>query len=43
MRVTVQGSISPSTYLARGEVRGPFELTDELRKLIRGGYIDVVQ
>lgn len=43
MRVTVVGSVAPSTYLPRGEVRGPVELTDELRKLIRYGYVDVVE
>lgn len=42
-RVTIVGSDTPSTYLARGERRGPVELTDELRKLIRGGYVNVIE
>jgi len=42
-KVIIVGSDTPSTYLARGERRGPVELTDDLRKLIRGGYVNIVE
>ena len=40
-RVTVEGSITPSTFLARGK-RMTVERTPFIDKLIRRGYLDVV-
>jgi hypothetical protein len=39
--ITIQGSITPSTYLARG-VQTRVERTEFIDKLIRGGFVIVV-
>lgn len=41
-RVTIEGSITPSTFLRRGH-RMTVERTDYIEKLIRGGYVVVVR
>lgn len=41
-RVTIEGSITPSTFLRRG-ARITVERTDYIDKLIRRGYVTVVQ
>jgi hypothetical protein len=40
-RVTLEGSITPSTFLARGK-RMTVERTDFIDKLIRKGFVNVV-
>lgn len=40
-RVTLEGSITPSTFLARGK-RMTVERTEFINKLIRRGYVNVV-
>ena len=40
-RVTLEGSVTPSTFLARGK-RMTVERTDFIDKLIRKGYVNVV-
>lgn len=40
-RVTLEGSITPSTFLARGK-RMTVERTEFIDKLIRRGYVNVV-
>lgn len=40
-RVTLEGSITPSTFLARGK-RMTVERTEFIDKLIRKGYVNVV-
>ena len=39
--VTIRGSISPSAWLPRGEVR-TVQRTTHIDNLIRGGYVDVI-
>jgi hypothetical protein len=41
-RVTIEGSVSPSTYLPRGQ-RRTVELTDFIVKLARGGYVTIIE
>ena len=41
-QVTIEGSLTPSTFLARGE-RRTVVLTDYVRKLIKKGYVIVVK
>ena len=39
--VTIEGSIAPCGFLARGE-RATVQLTDDVRALISEGYVDVI-
>jgi hypothetical protein len=41
-RVTIEGSVTPSTYLSRGK-RTTVERTPFIDKLIRKGFVNVVQ
>lgn len=40
-KVTIEGSTSPSTYLARGE-RIEVQRTDHIERLIKGGFVTVI-
>lgn len=42
MQVLIEGSVLPSTYLAKGE-RRLVELTPFINKLIRQGYVTVIE
>lgn len=42
MQVVIEGSVLPSTYLAKGE-RQTVELTPFINKLIRKGYVNVIE
>jgi hypothetical protein len=41
-RVTIEGSVSPSTHLPRGE-RRIVERTDFIDKLVRGGFVNILE
>ena len=41
-KVTIEGSISPSAYLPRGE-RREVPRTDHIERLIRGGFVNVIE
>lgn len=41
-KVTIEGTLTPSTYLARG-ARTTVELTDAVRRKVKRGYIKIVK